>query len=206
MARHPFQRAGATITTNNPHSTITTLLLKIATTYHISPFSVLQDPGITTTPSHNMTPDVHALEELLRYTFGDKNHLICAVSTSALAATMAGAKGSLIGEKTLPAESNGRMALLGASVLRVLITDGAFRNGKTKAEIDADIKSTAGIDNLHTVGIASGLQNHLVRNPGDQGEVSKKTMAQSIGAIIGAAFLDGGMDAATKVADALGQK
>lgn len=49
-------------------------------------------------------------------------------------------------------------------------------------------------DNLATVGFNVGLDAHIMVNPGQLGAVSRKTMATTVEAVIGAIYLDSGKD------------
>jgi dsRNA-specific ribonuclease len=64
------------------------------------------------------------------------------------------------------------------------------------------ISKTASNSNLIEVFKSKGIGHFLNRNPGEAGEIGNKTMIETMGAIIGAAYLDGGLDAAKTVAKA----
>jgi len=59
---------------------------------------------------------------------------------------------------------------------------------------------------LAALGFAHGVDDLVVRNPSNPGSISHKTMADTIEALVGAAFRDsnGSLDAARTVADAFG--
>lgn len=49
-----------------------------------------------------------------------------------------------------------------------------------------------------------GLERYIAKAPGAGGQVSPKTMSDTVEAIIGAVYLDGGVDAVQAVAGNLG--
>ena len=64
------------------------------------------------------------------------------------------------------------------------------------------LERVCGNDNLATVGFNIGLDQHVVVNQGQRGTVSRKTMATTVEAVIGAIYLDSGRDIET-VKDAM---
>ena len=148
-----------------------------------------------------MRPEISDLEAILDHTFADKQMLLSAISTSTIASMMNSAVLSQGGELLRPTESNARLAFLGAKVLGLIITEKAITDGKSKAEMDGIIKEMASAEKLHTVGTTKELEKHLFRDP-SQTTDSKKVMATAVEAIIGAAYLDGGMEAAKTIVSA----
>jgi dsRNA-specific ribonuclease len=54
------------------------------------------------------------------------------------------------------------------------------------------------------VGRRIGLERCINPNPSQKGEISDKFVSDTVEAIIGAVFLDGGLEAAVEVMEALG--
>jgi len=57
---------------------------------------------------------------------------------------------------------------------------------------------------LATLGYGHGVDDLVNKNPSNPGAVSSKTMADTMEALVGAAYIDGGLEAARAVADAFG--
>lgn len=74
------------------------------------------------------------------------------------------------------------------------------------AEAYDTLRSTVTNAALQAVGNRNGLERYIGRPAGPYGlgPVHQKTMSATVEAIVGAAYLDGGMDAAKKVVEALG--
>lgn len=70
---------------------------------------------------------------------------------------------------------------------------------------DAIVKEVAANDNLNQVGKAMGLDRHINRRgTGASGEVSWKTMCDTMEAVVGAVWFDGGLVAVKGVMGTLG--
>lgn len=58
-------------------------------------------------------------------------------------------------------------------------------------------------NNLAQAGLAIGLDRFVVKNPCQPGQVSPRVMADTVEALIGAAYLDGGAEVAQHVINVL---
>ena len=56
------------------------------------------------------------------------------------------------------------------------------------------VSSIASNDNLGRKGFELGLEKYIQGNPAQRGEISNRTMATTLEAIIGAIFIDSGCD------------
>lgn len=73
-----------------------------------------------------------------------------------------------------------------------------------KGVIQGNVERIVNNKNLQNQGTALGLGGNIVINPSQQGVVSPRVMQDTVEAIIGAAFLDGGLDAARQAMAVLG--
>lgn len=58
--------------------------------------------------------------------------------------------------------------------------------------------------NLDRVGRLHGLEGFICRNPSQRGHISPVTMTATVEAILGAVYLDGGIENASQVMETLG--
>ncbi|EME77338.1 uncharacterized protein MYCFIDRAFT_83279 [Pseudocercospora fijiensis CIRAD86] len=99
-------------------------------------------------------------------------------------------------------ESNRRLALLGDKLMVHIIADGWYASNAPLVRGQTLLERICGNDNLATVGFNIGLDAHVVVHPGQRGAVSRKTMATTVEAVVGAIYVDSGKDIET-VKDAM---
>ncbi len=98
-------------------------------------------------------------------------------------------------------ESYERLEFLGDAVLEMIVTDVIYRNynlpaGKS-SKFRAGLVST---ENLCNIAIKLGLHN-IIKKSKSLSQISKKTTADLFESLLGAVYLDGGIDAVIKVID-----
>ena len=105
------------------------------------------------------------------------------------------------------AQDNQRLEFLGDAVLGLLSAERLYERFPREAEGRLTVKRTRMVSSaaLCASAVRLGLAARLLRNKGAEPlPDTSKTLADAVEAIIGAAYLDGGLDAARKVFDALG--
>ena len=108
----------------------------------------------------------------------------------------------------LPNKNNERLEFLGDSILTAIVAAELFLNSREPPAVLAPAKSARTRNsNLYRVAMAHNLGDYLIlgaRENADGGRTKPSILGDMVEAIIGAAFLDGGMDAAHKVVKHLG--
>ena len=102
---------------------------------------------------------------------------------------------------------NQRLEFLGDAVLGFLAADLLFRSHPDEHEGPLTVMRTRMVSAAALAAAANrhGLSQRLRRNKGAEGQpVGAKTLADAVEAVIGAAYIDGGLDAARAVFGALG--
>ncbi|KXT12653.1 hypothetical protein AC579_4498 [Pseudocercospora musae] len=94
-------------------------------------------------------------------------------------------------------ESNRRLALLGDKLMAHIVTDMWYASIAPLVRGQTLLERICANDNLATVGYNIGLDHHVVVNAGQRGTVSRKTMATTVQAVIGATYLDSVKDIET---------
>ncbi|KAL8718023.1 MAG: hypothetical protein Q9181_008244 [Wetmoreana brouardii] len=144
------------------------------------------------------TPDLtltHACEATIGYRFHKPTLLWEALQ----------ADGSVIYSSGSPRyeEGNKRLAIVGDKILDFLLSLKWYHTWEKRVVFDKlrnEVTSNASLD---TRGLANSLDRYISQAPGSY-VVMPKTMSATIEAIVGAAFLDGGMDAVKQVVQKLG--
>ncbi|KAF7510029.1 hypothetical protein GJ744_007133 [Endocarpon pusillum] len=124
-------------------------------------------------------------EAIIGYTFNDKRLLWQAIQTS--------------GTGAVP--KNTRLAVFGDTALNKMLCSRWFALNLSKGDWTT-IRNVAQNSNLAQVGFEHGLKACVLLNDGT-GDVSAKTMASTVEAILGAVDLDGGSEALMEVATRL---
>lgn len=159
-------------------------------------------------------------EEILGYDFKDPRWLWEALQA-------AGSPVTRVGTRSLR-EGNKQLAGLGDRIISVVIVTmsvddnisigifskrPSFKYRKTgrrpiltaeTGNTNARIQMCANNERLARLCDAVGLTRCIVRNPSQQGMVSQRTKADTLEAVVGAVFKDGGLDAAEEVIEHLG--
>ncbi|KAI3556538.1 hypothetical protein CABS01_03676 [Colletotrichum abscissum] len=128
-------------------------------------------------------------EHILDYRFNTRSLLLESLQTPGSGVRTAGDRSIIDGNKTL--------ALLGDKVLGFLLVEAMVReNLVTRGDIDAEIQLK--LNNARLVGVFDmvGFLECLGLNPSQGLSIGPRTKADTIEAIIGAAYLDGGFEAA----------
>jgi len=142
--------------------------------------------------SENYIPNLTVLEERLGYTFVDKSFINEALTH----------RSYLNEHPSFPYAHNERLEFLGDAVLEVIVTEYLFRN---YANPEGELTNwRAALVNAKTLaGIATQLEfeEFLLLSKGEARDKNSKArmyiLANAIEAIIGAIYLDGGMEGAT---------
>jgi ribonuclease-3 len=97
--------------------------------------------------------------------------------------------------------NNERLEFLGDTVLGMVVTDILFREDEDAGEALLTRRRSQLTDRttLRMVGERLDLLSYLYINPGLRGKVSVKMLADAVEALIGAVYLDGGMEPAALV-------
>ncbi len=137
------------------------------------------------------------LEKKINYTFKDKSRLTTALTHS-----------SYVNESKI--KSNQRLEFLGDAVLQIVISDLRFKRLPDTQEGDLSKKRSLIVccDSLYIVGTQIGISDYLLLGKGEEesmGRKKKNIIADAVEAVIGAIYLDGGIDEARKfITDFLG--
>ncbi|KAE9963223.1 hypothetical protein BLS_009509 [Venturia inaequalis] len=107
------------------------------------------------------------------------------------------------GTRQIP-NGNKRLALVGDVVLKLIINVENYEQGLTRGEGNVRLQLIEGNVNFVRVANANGFKNFINANPGHCGELGARTLADTVEAIIGAVYLDGGIDAVPDVLVTLG--
>ena len=117
-------------------------------------------------------------------------------------------------------DGNKRLALVGDKVMGALLVVDGYKSGRTKGKgktfnfkddladgfvggIQKVVEAKGRNDNLEVVARQHELEKFIVRNPSQPGALSAAALATTMEAVIGAAFLDGDLEAAGRVMRAL---
>ncbi len=126
--------------------------------------------------------NVSAIEQALGYTFQNKELLKRAFTLSSYA-------------KTHRKESNERLEFLGDSILGFVISEREYLSKKqTEGEMTDARKRQVNDDTLHKIVEEMGLQEHLLYEGRLEDNVGKKPIASVFEAVVGAIYLDGGIE------------
>ena len=134
----------------------------------------------------------------------------------------AGSSIRFAGTRAIP-DGNKRLALIGDAVLKVALLDHWYQGGTSRGKFsmrlcylptfnlskgngDDIIQRVANNSNLSMIGRQNGLAAFINTNPSQGGMVSEKILANTVEALLGAAYLDSGNDlnAVKSVMQALG--
>ncbi|KAF4851755.1 Ribonuclease 3 [Colletotrichum siamense] len=115
----------------------------------------------------------------------------------------AGSPVTRVGTRSLR-EGNKQLAGLGDRIISVVIVMTSVDDNISIGNTNARIQMCANNERLARLCDAVGLTRCIVRNPSQQGMVSQRTKADTLEAVVGAVFKDGGLDAAEEVIERLG--
>ncbi|KAF4875267.1 Ribonuclease 3 [Colletotrichum siamense] len=135
-------------------------------------------------------------EEILGYNFKDPRWLWEALQA-------AGSPVTRVGTRSLR-EGNKQLAGLGDRIISVVIVMMSVDDNISIGNTNARVQMCANNERLARLCDAVGLTRCIVRNPSQQGMVSQRTKADTLEAVVGAVFKDGGLDAAEEVIEHLG--
>lgn len=92
--------------------------------------------------------------------------------------------------------NNERLEFLGDAVLAYVISEEMFRENPQSGEATLTRKRSVLTDRttLKMVGDRIGLMSYIKINPGLRGKVSQKMVADTVEALIGAVYMDGGIE------------
>ncbi|KAI9710372.1 MAG: hypothetical protein M1820_002867 [Bogoriella megaspora] len=143
-----------------------------------------------------MAPNLGRLQEILGYQFADSSLLQAALQA-------AGANVQVTGIRRPSLEGNRGLALVGDTVLRTIHVEECIRKGLTREKTTNLISKADSNANLNDVGRGLDLHRFVITHPTPGSSVAPKTMADTMEALIGAAFLDGDIGAARIVIEHL---
>ncbi|KAL8946420.1 MAG: hypothetical protein Q9222_007181 [Ikaeria aurantiellina] len=102
-------------------------------------------------------------------------------------------------------EGNMRLAVVGDRILDFLLALKWYPTWEPRGQYNALRNSVTTNTSLNQIGVQHGLSRYItVANGESQCDIAPKTMSATIEALVGAAYLDGGMDAAKMVVRTLG--
>ncbi|KAL4736118.1 ribonuclease III [Aspergillus similis] len=93
-------------------------------------------------------------------------------------------------------DGNKKLALIGDSILRLIIHLEGFNRGMSRGMIDDMVKRLACNAHLAECGFTAGLDAYIWNNPSQGNKISDNLMATTVEAILGAVFLDNDQDLA----------
>ncbi|KAI9739551.1 MAG: hypothetical protein M1834_006267 [Cirrosporium novae-zelandiae] len=181
----------------NAQETVSALEVRLQPITH-RPNSFLAQPTTRRyrEPGMDQNSIISSVEVIIGYRFMDRSILWEALH----------APGSLfpvIGNHCL-AEGNKRLAIVGDAILRSALIETWYINGGAKVEADRKLQQIASNINLNLVGRNKGLDSFVQGNPSQGRVVAPRTMADTIEAVLGAVYLDGGMIHAKEAMTVLG--
>ncbi len=138
-------------------------------------------------------PNLEKVSELLDYSFTNEDILLQSLKHRSYL--------TITGEKRI--KSNERLELLGDAVLGLVVTDYLYHEYPDEEEGNLTNFKSLLVNHkiLSTIGRDFGLGSLLLLNEAEErsgGRERESILADAIEAIIGAIYLDGGLDAATK--------
>ncbi|KAF2008088.1 hypothetical protein P154DRAFT_614474 [Amniculicola lignicola CBS 123094] len=148
----------------------------------------------------NTTARLDLCESITGYSFTSKPILLEALNLS----TSRGISiGLTYGNVVYKIRGNDYIAVKGDAVLNCLIEQAWWRSGAPPYVHDIIVRERTSLETLHTIGKDTGLDACLVTS-NDQYVITRPDMAAALKAIIAAVQVDGGWEAAEKVAQKLG--
>ena len=144
---------------------------------------------------NNIDSPLAILEKKLRCGFQDKNKLLRAMCTSKVGATRAGIRGN--------PQDNSALAFLGEQTLKFLILSTYVETEHDVGVLMATVWRYTGRERLAEAGRRLELARWIKREPERASKIETDEYADAVAAIIGAAYLDGGMEAASHVVNAM---
>ncbi|KAL9631490.1 MAG: hypothetical protein Q9164_005861 [Protoblastenia rupestris] len=143
---------------------------------------------------NNRTTKIRGLERVICYQFTDEY--------SAWEALQAPGSTSFLTNGEGLHDGNKRLAVLGDTILQLALCDDWLKTGKTRfTSISQEVASN---DNLDRIGRKHGIEQFVNKNPSQGDHVSFKVMTATVEAILGAVWLDSGLDAVKRVMRVLG--
>lgn len=164
--------------------------------------------------TNQMLSKVGGIEAIIGYTFDDPLKLWEALQAAGSGICSAGDRRF--------ADGNKRLAVVGDAILRLVLVEDWYKSlsvrgvspflsptvapaSDTGLERASDIVAhVASNDNLVRVGRLHWLDNFICGNPSQAGYIPPKTMADTVEAILGAVYLDGGIQCVGQVMKTLG--
>ncbi|KAL8712971.1 MAG: hypothetical protein Q9220_002831 [cf. Caloplaca sp. 1 TL-2023] len=142
-----------------------------------------------------MDQAVAGVQDIIEYTFNDPYILLEALQA-------AGAPARHFGGRRI-VDGNKRLAILGDTVLQLVLAEDWYDNGQSRAVFDDARQRLLSNWNLNQIGVQTGL-NAFVNRAAGAPTVSPATMAATVEAIVGAVYLDGDKSAVRAVVQVLG--
>ncbi|KAL8793143.1 MAG: hypothetical protein Q9195_004255 [Heterodermia aff. obscurata] len=106
--------------------------------------------------------------------------------------------------KPQPFRGNKRLAVVGDAVLKLALVEDWYPTGTPESRVADILAEVSTNDQLNLRGKEVGLDQYVYITNTGQATVSKRTMADAMEAILGAVYLDGGIQATKTVMKALG--
>ncbi|KAL8657666.1 MAG: hypothetical protein Q9226_001696 [Calogaya cf. arnoldii] len=147
------------------------------------------------TPQMNLA--VNGVEAIIAYPFRDRFILWEALQAAGSPVSLMGGAGG----RSIP-NGNKRLAVLGDKLLDLVLCEQWYPDGQAKGVYDQLRQRVGSNNNLNSIGNQAGLHTFINR-AGGVTAISPVTMTATVEAILGAVYLDGGMQAVKDVMQTL---
>jgi ribonuclease III len=129
---------------------------------------------------------ISAVEVAIGHKFADFSTIWEALQAAGSGVLRIGSRRIVDGNKTL--------ALVGDAALKLLMIKEGYEEGTGRGAINDAVSGTGSNANLARIGFAKGLDLLICMNPSHIGPVTPSMMATSVQAILGAVYLDCGLE------------
>lgn len=156
-----------------------------------------------------MAPTVRKLQSRIGYNFRNAQYLWEAVQAPGSIVRSGEVEGAgtgrhSVGFQRFP-DGNRRLAVLGDTVLKLALVEDWYRGEAVRERLSRVVSDVGSNANLDMIGRTNGLDTLINKNPSDKdANVGTITMAGTVEAIIGAVYLDSGMESVPEVMQNLG--
>ncbi|KAK3989422.1 ribonuclease III domain-containing protein [Cladorrhinum sp. PSN332] len=130
------------------------------------------------------TPNHAHLQDILNYTFSNLTLLDEATLAAGAAATSQHVDGGVEGNKPL--------ALIGDALIRLHVAVKSYTDGLGTGQSGKVLSEVGSNELLDTLGRRLALDKFVTKNPCQQGDVPRTTVASTVEALIGAVWIDTG--------------
>lgn len=138
---------------------------------------------------------IHRVEDVIGYKFKDNDIVWEALQAAGSVVRQSGNRSFR--------EGNKRLAIVGDAVLKLALVEDWYDGEEAREMANHILSTVASNANLNKVGRLHGLDELVNTNPSQRHSVSPVTMTATVEAVLGAIYLDGGLDAAKQVIQTL---